>query len=80
MGLNLGLGRSPKGEHGNPSSILTWRIPWIEEPGRPQPMGSQSQTRLKQLGMHTHTLCFQSLGTLTKTETEDFSMTCYNIK
>ena len=49
MGLNLGLGRSPKGEHGNPSSILTWRIPWIEEPGRPQPMGSQSQTRLKQL-------------------------------
>ena len=23
------------------SSILTWRIPWIEEPGRLQPMGSQ---------------------------------------
>ena len=23
------------------SSILTWRIPWTEEPGRPQPMGSQ---------------------------------------
>ena len=28
------------------SSILAWRIPWTEEPGRPQPMGSQSQTRL----------------------------------
>ena len=23
------------------SSILTWRIPWTEEPGRPQSMGSQ---------------------------------------
>ena len=23
------------------SSILAWRIPWIEEPGRLQPMGSQ---------------------------------------
>ena len=23
------------------SSILAWRIPWIEEPGRPQSMGSQ---------------------------------------
>jgi len=23
------------------SSILTWRISWTEEPGRPQSMGSQ---------------------------------------
>ena len=23
------------------SSILAWRIPWREEPGRPQSMGSQ---------------------------------------
>ena len=23
------------------SSILAWRIPWTEEPGGPQPMGSQ---------------------------------------
>ena len=28
------------------SSILTWRIPWTEEPGGLQSMGSQSQTRL----------------------------------
>ena len=26
------------------SSILAWRIPWIEEPGGLQSMGSQSQT------------------------------------
>ena len=35
-----GLGRSPGGDHGNPSSVLAWRIPWIEEPGGLQSMGS----------------------------------------
>ena len=29
------------------SSILAWRIPWTEEPGGLQSMGSQSQTRLR---------------------------------
>ena len=29
------------------SSILAWRIPWTEEPGELQSLGSQSQTRLK---------------------------------
>ena len=28
------------------SSILAWRIPWTEEPGGLQSMGSQSQTQL----------------------------------
>ena len=28
------------------SSILAWKIPLIQEPGRLQSMGSQSQTRL----------------------------------
>ena len=28
------------------SSILAWKIPWTEEPGGLQSMGSQSQTRL----------------------------------
>ena len=31
------------------SSILAWRIPWTEEPDGLQSLGSQSQTRLKQL-------------------------------
>ena len=26
------------------SSVLAWRIPWTEEPGGPQSMGSQSMT------------------------------------
>ena len=28
------------------ASILAWRIPWTEEPGGLQSMGSQSQTQL----------------------------------
>ena len=35
------LGRSPGAENGNPLSILAWRIPWTEETGRLQSMGSQ---------------------------------------
>ena len=35
------LGRSPGEGHGNHSSILTWRIPWTEEPGGLQSMRSQ---------------------------------------
>ena len=40
-GLIPGLGRSP-GEVATHSSILAWKIPWDEEPGRLQSMGSQS--------------------------------------
>jgi len=34
-------------------SILAWEIPWTEEPGELQSIGSQSQT---QLSTHTRTL------------------------
>ena len=40
-GLIPGLGRSPGEEIATHSSILAWKIPWIEEPGRLQSMGSQ---------------------------------------
>ena len=33
------------------SSILAWRIPWTEEPGVLQSMGSQSWTGLKRLSI-----------------------------
>ena len=29
------------------SGTLAWKIPWMEEPGRLQSMGSQSRTRLR---------------------------------
>ena len=40
-------GRSPEGGMATHSSILACRIPWTEEPGGLQSIGSQSQTRLK---------------------------------
>ena len=43
-------------------SILAWRIPWTEEPGGLQSMGSQRWTWVKQLSMHTHT--FKEIETI----------------
>ena len=34
------------------SCILVWKIPWTEEPGGLQFIGSQSRTQLKQLRAH----------------------------
>ena len=34
------------------ASVLAWRIPWTEEPGGLQPMGSQSRTRLSDFRFH----------------------------
>ena len=36
------------------SSILAWRIPWTEEPGRLQSMGSKELDRTKQLTLSLH--------------------------
>ena len=40
-----GSGRSPGGGHGDSFRLknlyLAWRVPWTEEPGRLQSMGSQ---------------------------------------
>ena len=40
------------------SSTLAWKIPWTEEPGRLQSVGSLSQTRLSDLTFifHFHAL------------------------
>ena len=40
-GLILGSGRSSGDGNGHSLSILAWRIPWTEEPGRLLSMGSQ---------------------------------------
>ena len=39
LGSIPGLGRSPGEGNGNPLSILAWRIPPTEEPGKLQSMG-----------------------------------------
>ena len=40
-GLIPGLGRSPGERNGNALTTLASKIPWTEEPGRLQSMGSQ---------------------------------------
>ena len=58
------------------SSTLAWRIPWTEEPGGLQPMGSQSQRRLsdftftfhfhaidKEMATHSSVLAWRIPGT-----------------
>ena len=36
------------------SSTLAWKIPWMEEPGRLQSMGSRSQARLNDFDFTFH--------------------------
>ena len=58
------------------SSTLAWKIPWTEEPGRLQAMGSLSQTRLsdftstfhfhaleKEIATHSNVLVWRIPGT-----------------
>ena len=58
------------------SSTLAWKIPWTEEPGGMQSMGSQSQTRLsdfaftfpfhaleKEMATHSSVLAWRIPGT-----------------
>ena len=52
------LGREDPLEEGmaTHSSILAWRVPWTEEPGRLQSMGSQSQSQLSDQA-RTYCIC-----------------------
>ena len=44
-GLIPGLRRSPGEGMATHSSFLAWKVPWAEEPGRLQSMGSQRVRR-----------------------------------
>ena len=44
LGSIPGSGRSHGEGNDNPLKYSCWEIPWTEEPGLPQSMGSQSQT------------------------------------
>ena len=65
MGLIPGSGRSPGGGNGNPLSILAWKIPWMENPGRLQSKGRQrtwhnttEQEHACKRNTQTHTIAF----------------------
>ena len=47
LGSISGIARSPEEGMATHPSILAWRIPWTEEPGGVQAVGSQSRTQLK---------------------------------
>ena len=47
--LSLGLENSLEKEMATHSSILAWRIPWTEDPGGLQSMGSQELDMIEQL-------------------------------
>ena len=64
QGLDPQAGRSPEKDMTAHSSILAWRIPWTEEPGRLQSMGLQRvRTKLTQFSTQFH--CFNNpLGSI----------------
>ena len=41
VGSIPGSERFPGGGNGNPTNILAWEIPWTEESGGPESMGSK---------------------------------------
>ena len=47
LGSIPGSGKSPGEGMAPHSSTLAWKIPWIEDTGRLQSMGSQSRTQLR---------------------------------
>ena len=58
------------------SSVLAWKMPWTEEPGGLQSMGSQRVDTTEQLSMHTHKNIdsgFQSLSWNTGSTTAEQS-------
>ena len=52
-GFDPWVGKVPWRRKWQPHSVLAWKLPRTEEPGRLQSIGSQSWTRLKGLGTHT---------------------------
>ena len=56
-GLIPGSGRSPREGNGYPLQYSCWRMPWTEEPGRPQFMGPQKVEHgwVTRTHMYTHT-------------------------
>ena len=59
-GSIAGFGRSPGEGNGNPLQYIAWKIPWTEEPGRLQPMGSQRVGHDWATSLHFTSPCLHS--------------------
>ena len=53
-GFSIFYGSEPEKAMAPHSSTLAWKIPWMEEPGRQQSMGSLSRTRLSDFAFTFH--------------------------
>ena len=49
---SLGWEVPPQEEMATPSSILAWKMPWTEKPGRPLSMGLKESDTTEQLTKH----------------------------
>ena len=58
---SLGLEDALEEEIATHYSSLAWRIPWTEEPGGLQSLGSQESDTTERLSIHTQTLCKSSM-------------------
>ena len=76
MGSGIQVLNLPEKAMATHSSTLAWKIPWMEEPGRHQSMGSLSRTRLsdftftfhfhaleKEMAIHSSVLAWRIPGT-----------------
>ena len=65
LGLIPGFERSPGEESGNSPQYSCLEIPWTEEPGRLQSMGSQSSwTQLSDFTPLLHVICYIKKGSI----------------
>ena len=68
MGSTPGSGRSLEKETATHSSILAWRIPWTEEPGRLRSMGLQRVNSVAKIQLNEFTLTSLFFGDLSLRE------------
>ena len=57
-----GLGRSPGGGMATHSSILAWRIPWTEEPGRLHGVIESDTTKELTLSLFTYANTYKHIS------------------
>ena len=65
-------GRHPGEGTATHSSILPWRIPWTQKPGRLQSTGLQSRAQLKRLSTRTQALKCLAKEMIFKLALEEF--------
>ena len=71
VGSTPGLGRCPRVGNGNPLWYFAWRIPWTEEPGELQSIGSQSMWLKRLSTSEAGVLCCQGFSLV-----DHFSLFC----